>query len=552
VIDGVMYVTTPFGHAVALEADTGREIWNYRLASTQGRPGIRSRSYWPGDDKAPPAIYFSTTAGLILALEARTGKPAKAFGRNGVLDFGAVARRNAPDSTPTLLSPPLFYKNIMVTGMSGYGRGGKGGSGPTGATRGWDARTGRLLWEFRGIPQPGDAKHDTWEADSWAGRGGAYSWGLQSLDAETGTVFVPLGTAHYDYYDGDRPGNNLFGSSLVALDAATGKLKWYFQTTHHDLWDADLHHAPVLIDIKQSLKTIPAVSVTTKRGLMFMLDRNTGTPVHPVEERPVPRDGFVAGELPSPTQPFPVRPGPLGRDHFTPAELSRLTPEHTAFCEGMLRNGRMEPRLPAGPNGLRTGGAYLPYDETGSIVFPWTNGGAEWQGMSYDPQLRHLFVLTGSLGEVFQAIPNSDPPRITRYTFRNPNTGWPCSNGPWGEMVAVNVDSGQIAWRRPIGEDPKLEALGVKGWGTLLLGGPTSTAGGVTFAGGTIDGKLRAVDSATGNELWQAHVGAASHSLTVTYLGRDGRQYVAAYVSGGGLLGDPVIPAVLRAFALPR
>lgn len=515
----------------------------------QGRPGIRSLAYWPGKGTAPAAIYFSTTAGLIVALEARTGQPVNSFGKDGILDFASVARGKFTALTPTLSSSPVFYKNIMITGMAAYGSGGKG---PLGTTRGWDAATGKLLWEFHGIPQLGEPGHETWVGNGWMDRDGAYSWGSQSIDTETGTVFVPLGTAHYDYYGGDRPGDDLYGTSLVALDANTGKLKWYYQTTHHDVWDADLHHAPVLITVRQGNKTIPSVAIATKRGLMFMLDRNTGKPIYPVEERRVPTDGFVPTELPSPTQPFPVRPAPLARDYFSPEELTRFTPEQAVYCENMLKNGRQEPPLPAGPSGLRTGGPYIPYDQNGSILFPWTNGGAEWEGMSYDPGLGYLFVLTADLGEVFQVIPNATPPRIARYQFRNPNTGWPCSNGPWGEMIAVDVNTGLIAWRRPFGEDPRLEALGIKDWGTLLMGGPTSTAGGVTFAGGTLDGQLRAVESATGKQLWQADVGAAAHGITITYLGRDGRQYVAAYVSGGGFLNDPSIPPVLRVFSLPK
>lgn len=547
VVDGVLYVTTPYGQAVALEGDTGHEIWKYTLSPEQGRPAVRSLAYWPGDGTTPAAIYFSTTAGLIIALEARTGQPLKSFGKDGVLNFAAVARGKFTDLSPTLTSSPVFYKNIMITGMTGYGSGGKG---PLGTTRGWDAATGKLLWEFHGVPQPGEPGHETWVGNTWMDRDGAYSWGLQSIDMETGTVFVPLSTAHFDYYGGDRPGNDLYGTSLVALDATTGKLKWYYQTTHHDLWDSDLHHAPVLITVQKGTRRIASVAIATKRGLMFILDRNTGKPIYPVEERRVPTYGFVPTELPSATQPFPIWPGPLARDYFSPDELNRITPEQADFCEGMLKHGRAN--LPAGADGLRTGGPYIPYDENGSILFPWTNGGAEWEGMSYDPGLGYVFVLTADLGEVFQAIPNSAPPSIERYQFRNPNTGWPCSDGPWGEMIAVNVNTGLVAWRRPIGEDPRLERLGIKDWGTLLMGGPTSTAGGVTFAGGTIDGILRAVESSTGKELWQADVGASAHGITITYLGRDGRQYVAAFVSGGGFLGDPAVPAVLRVFSLPK
>jgi quinoprotein glucose dehydrogenase len=547
VVDGVLYLTTPYGQAVALEGDTGHEIWKYTLLPGQGRPGVRSLAYWPGDGTTPAAIYFSTTAGLILALEAQTGRPLQSFGKDGVLNFGAVARGKFTDLTPTVSSSPLFYKNIMITGMTAYGTGGRG---PLGTTRGWDAATGKLLWEFHGVPQPGEPGHETWVGNSWMDRDGAYSWGLQSVDMETGTVFVPLSTAHFDYYGGDRPGNNLYGTSLVALDATTGKLKWYYQMTHHDLWDADLHHAPVLINVQKGIQVIPAVAIATKRGLMFMLDRNTGKPIYPVEERRFPTDGFVPTELPSATQPYPVWPGPLARDYFSPNDLNRITPEQEKFCDDMLKHGRKD--LPAGPDGLRTGGPYIPYDENGSILFPWTNGGAEWEGMSYDPGLGYVFVLTADLGEVFQAIPHSTPPNVERYQFRNPHTGWPCSNGPWGEMIAVNVNTGLVAWRRPIGKDTRLEALGIRDWGTLVMGGPTSTAGGVTFAGGTIDGNLRAVESSTGKDLWQADVGASAHGITITYLGRDGRQYVAAFICGGGYLGDPAIPAVLRVFSLPK
>jgi quinoprotein glucose dehydrogenase len=539
VVDGVLYSSTPYGHVVALDGATGREIWNYTLPSVVGRPQIRSFAYWPGDGTTPPAVYVSTMNRFIVALEAPTGKPAKNFGDSGLLDFGEATLNGKAKSRAALPSSPSFYKNILLTS----------GTGEPGAIRGWDARTGKRLWEWFAVPGPDDAAYPSWDKQAAATKT-AYNWGFVSVDDANGTVFVPLTSVKYEYYGGDRPGDDLYGTSLVALDASTGRMKWYYQVTHHDLWDADLHHSPLLITVRKGIEIIPAVAVGTKRGYLFILDRNTGKPIWAVDERAVPTDGFVKGELPSKTQPFPAVTPPLARDHFGPDELNRITPEQASFCEGLLKNGR--PDRPAGPNGLRTGGPYIPYDETGSILFPWTNGGVEWQGMSYDPKLGYIFATTNSLGEVFQAIPDSNPKRIRRYPFRNPATGWPCSNGPWGEMVAVDVNTGLLAWRRPLGEDPRLIAMGITDWGTQLQGAPISTAGGVSFVGATVDGKFRAIKSATGETLWEVSVGAASHNIPLTYMGRDGRQYVGALIAGGGFSGDVPIAPVIKMFALPK
>jgi quinoprotein glucose dehydrogenase len=541
VVNGRMYLTTPFNRAVALEPETGREIWSYQIPPTYGTPGQRSLTYRPADGTMRAAIFFGTTGGYLLALDADTGTPAESFGQRGAVNMRTGVADSFPEANYGLTSPPIFYKNVVITGSRVQEQ---PALGPAGDVRGWDARTGKLLWTFRSIPRPGEAGHELWPGDTWRDRSGGNVWGLMTVDVERGIVFLPIGTVTYDYYGGDRPGPNLYGDTLVALDATTGKMKWHFQTTHHDVWDYDLNASPVLVDVRRDGRTIPAVAQATKQSLLFILNRETGEPIHGVEERPVPQDGFTAGETPWPTQPFPVKPPPLARASFTAADIARITPEHTKFCQEML----------ARDGGLRTGGLYLPFSERPSIMFPGTLGGINWHGPSYDPSLGYLFAATMSLGEVFQIVRDPDPskmPVARRYKFWDESRFWPCSAPPWGELVAVDVNTGDIAWRVPLGSFAELEALGIKNAGTPLLGGPMATAGGLVFVGGTLDDKFRAFESRTGREVWSVDVGAAAHAVPMSYRGRDGRQYVALVVSGGGFLGDKTVPPSVMAFALP-
>jgi quinoprotein glucose dehydrogenase len=542
VVNGRMYVTTPYGRAVAIEANTGREIWSYQIPQEYGTAGVRSLTYWPGDDKNGPAVFFGTTRGYLVSLDAQSGTPSEPFGVRGAINLRTGAGDDFPQANYGLSSPPAFFKDIVITGSHVQEQ---PALGPSGDVRGWSARTGKLLWTFHSVPRPGEAGHDVWEGDSWKNRSGGNVWGLMTVDVARGIVFLPIGCVTYDYYGGDRPGTNLFGNTLMALDATTGTEKWHFQTTHHDVWDYDLNAPPVLVDVKRNGQTIPAVVQMTKQSLIFIFNRETGEPIHGVEERPVPQDGFTAGELPWLTQPFPVKPPPLARASFTPADIARITPEHTKYCQDMLlRDG-----------GLRTGGLYLPFSERPSIIFPGTLGGINWHGPSYDPNLGYVFAATMSLGEVFQIVRDVDPskpPTARRYKFWDADKFWPCSQPPWGELAAVNVSTGDIAWRVPLGSFDALEKLGIKNAGTPLLGGPMSTAGGLVFVGGTLDNRFRAFESRTGKELWSVNVGAAAHAVSMSYLGRDGKQYVAVVVSGGGFLGDPVVPASVTAFSLSR
>jgi quinoprotein glucose dehydrogenase len=539
VVDGLMYITTPASRAVALEPETGKEIWSYEVPPNRGFTGLRSLAYWGGNGETRPAIFIGTTGGYLIALDAKTGKPVAGFGEGGALNLRPGVADRFPKASFGLSSPPVFYKNLVITGSHVQEN---PALGPSGDVRAWDARTGKLIWTFRTIPRVGEPGDNTWTGDSWRDRSGANVWGLMTVDVDRGLVFLPIGTVTADYYGGDRQGANLYGDTLVALDAATGSKKWHFQTTHHDIWDYDLNAAPVLVDVRRDGKVIPAVAQITKQSLLFIFDRLTGEPIHPVEERPVPQDGFLSSEHPWPTQPFPLITPPLARASFTPAEIAKITPEHQKYCEEMLRSD----------GGLRTGSLYLPSGERPAIMFPGTLGGSNWHGISADPTLGYVFASTMSLGEVFQMVREPDgPPRARRYKFWDAEKFWPCQQPPWGELSAVNVSTGKVVWRVPLGSFEALEKLGFPNAGTPVLGGTITTAGGVLFVGGTLDNRFRAFDSRTGRELWATNVGAAAHALPMTYLGRDGKQYVAVMVSGGGFLGDPVIPATLMVFAVP-
>lgn len=538
VINDVMYLTTVANKAMALEPETGRTIWEHDIED-MGVPALRGLAYWPGDGVSPPTIFFGTSQGKLLALNARTGRPVEAFADRGVLDMRTGMTEKFPNANYSLSSPPVVYKHLVITGSRVQEQ---PSLGPPGDVRAWDARTGKLVWRFHTVPRPGEFGHDTWEGDAWKDRSGANVWGLMTVDVDRGLVFLPLGSVTYDYYGGDRRGANLFGSTLVALDALTGERRWHFQTTHHDIWDYDLESPPALVDVVRDGETIPAVTQMTKQGLLFMFDRRTGGPIHGVEERPMLHDGFAPGEHPWPTQPFPVKPVPLARNSFSPDQLARITPEHRAMCEGLLQKD----------GGLRTGGPYLPFGHKPSLLFPGTLGGGNWHGTSYNPELGYLFVNTQNVGEVYQIVDTpGQGPMAQRWKFWDAERYWPCQQPPWGELSAVDVSTGEVAWRVPLGRFPELEKLGITDAGTPNMGGSIATAGGVVFVAGTLDNRFYAFEARTGRELWSADVGAAAHAVPMTYLGRDGRQYVAVMVSGGGFLGDPTIPATLNVFALP-
>ena len=530
VIGNVMYVTTPYNHVSALDAETGATIWKWEYKD-YGPAALRGMSYWAGDGQSPPTIFFGTEGGYMIALNAKTGRPVPGFADEGVSNLRNGMTEKFPNAPYGLSSPPAIYKNLVITGSHLQEQ---PPLGPVGDVRAWDVHTGKLVWTFHTVPRPGDPNAETWEGDSWKDRSGGNVWGTMTVDNERGILYLPLGCVTDDFTGVDRPGLNLYGSSLVALDAMTGKMKWYYQTTHHDLWDRDLNAPPALIDISVAGKKIPAVAEISKQALLFVWDRTNGKPVYGIEERPVPQDGFAPGEKPWPTQPFPVKPPPLARTTFSPEDIATVTPDHEQYCKDKLNaNG-----------GAHYGDLYVSFGaKPATIFFPSSLGGGLWAGIAYDPKLHFMFVNTQNLGDIGR---HDGGPR-----FWDPEKYWPCQKPPWGLLSAVDSATGDIAWQVPLGSYSELEALGLHNAGTPNIGGLTATAGGVLFVAGTLDNKMRAFDSKTGKELWSTELGAAGHAIPVTYQGRSGKQYVAIMVSGGGYMGDNIIPAKVMVYALP-
>lgn len=543
VVNGMMYIPTPYGTVIALDPDAGTEIWTFKL--DRSNPAGRAVSYWPGDKQTPASIVFGTRDGRLISLNAQTGKLMKSFGENGVIDLKKEVNNGFPNARYDMTSPPEIYKDLIITGSQVQET---PEHGPSGDVRAWDVHTGKMVWRFHSVPHPGETGNDTWPADSWKNRSGTNVWGMISVDVKRDLVFLPFGSSSYDFYGADRKGKNLFSDSLVALKADTGKLVWYFQTVHHDLIDYDLTSAPVLMEVQHKRRKIPAVAVIGKAGLMYILDRRNGKSIYGVEERPVPISD-VPGEEASPTQPFPVKPEPLGRESFTPADLASVTPEQKKFCEALYsQNG-----------GMKNRGPFTPFGTEMTVIFPGTIGVTNWQGMSLNPKLGYLFVNTmnlGDVGKMEKQDPGSGPPYErtspwgTYARFWNNDTFMPCQQPPWGQLWAIDVNTGDVAWKIPFGVVESLEAKGVHDTGAPNYGGSIATESGLVFIAATNDHRFRAFDAKTGKVLWETTLETGSYNVPMTFQGKDGKQYVVLVATGGSYYdttsGDSVI-----AFSLP-
>ena len=545
VVDGVMYVTG--GQSVfALEPETGKQIWRFDAERPVSKRGV---SYWRGDGRVAPRVYLGVRDGRMVALDAKAGTVVASFGESGYVDLKKGIRGDV-DGPFMLDTPPAVYRNILITG--GSNGEGSPSTGLYGDIRGWDARTGALLWTFHTVPRAGEPGVETWEGESWKNRSGTNAWTYMTVDEERGLVFAATGSPTSDFYGGDRKGQNLYGNSLIALDAHSGKPRWFQQLVHHDIWDWDLPAAPTLIDVVRDGKKIPAVAQITKMSLLFIFDRVTGTPLFGMEERPVPQSD-VPGEATSPTQPFPVKPAPLARTTFDPSrDFYTLTPEHADYCRQLWDANKMY-----------TKGIYTPPGLDGTMVtFPSTLGGGNWSGLSYDPIRGLVITNIMNLGQVARMEPRADrsngaapfertsPWKRPIGRFWNLETRIPCSAPPFGELVAVDVNKADVAWRVPLGMFEELKRRGFDKTGSPSMGGTIVTASGIIFIGGTIDRRFRAFDTATGALLWETTLEASAHSTPLTFMGRDKRQYVVVAAGGGGILRSEPGGKIV-AFALP-
>jgi quinoprotein glucose dehydrogenase len=528
-VGGVLFTPTVHHNIVALDPETGKEVWKYDLGSAAGP--LRGVTYWQGDKEAPPEILAGTSDGRLIAINAKTGKLVPGFGKEGVLDLRVGVTEKFPTAAYHMASPGVIYRSLIITGAQGKE---DDPDGPAMDVRAWDLHTGRLVWTFHTLPHPGEPGSETWPKDNWITAGSPANWGASTLDAQRGLIFLPIGQPAAQYYGGARHGQNLYSSSIVALEAATGKMRWHFQLTHHDVWDYDAEAAPSLMDIVHDGKKIPVVVAVSKPGLMFFLDRETGKSVYPVEERPVPQTD-VPGEQTWPTQPFPLKPPPLARVSMKPEEIFTGEPEHEKFCRDLV----------AKIGGVHNEGLYTPYSSKEiRIIFPGQQGGPNYGGVSIDPKLGYVILNARNVAGMGRLDKSKDGDQVAyrRFSplgagsvnarFWDPSNQLPCQQPPWAELMAVNAGTGDIAWRVPLGTSDEMEAKGIHNTGSFGQGGPIVTAGGLVFIAGTIDKRLRAFDSRTGKQLWETRLDSEGHTNPMTYMARNGKQYVVIVSSG--------------------
>jgi glucose dehydrogenase len=543
VIDGTMYITLQNGGVVALEPETGKEVWRFETP-VRGR-SVRAVAYWPGDAGASARLLYGAGDKLI-ALDPKNGRIIEGFGTKGVAEVhpgGLPARGGGFGGAGfQLSSPPAIYKNLAILGGSQS----EGAVvGPPGDPQAFDVKTGKRVWQFHAVARPGERNFGTW-GEGWKDRGGPAIWGQITVDTERGLVFLPTGNPGGSFYGGDRPGDNLYTVSVLALDANTGEYKWHYQTTRHDIFDSDLAAAPALIDVVRNGQAVPAVAQITKMGgMLFILDRVTGKPIFGVEDRKVP-PSQVPGERTSPTQPFPIKPAPWARLAMTKADITTVTPESNKFCTAWWEREQMY-----------NDGPYTPYGPKGvSVVFSGTIGGGNWGGLAFNPQLGLIFVNTTNLATLGRMVadPGGEGYRNEMaYTRFWDDNKYPCQQPPWGELVAVSANTGDVVWKIPFGIYPELVAKGIPPTGTPNLGGPIATASGLVFIGATKDARFRAYDAKTGKELWYAQLEAAGGATPMTFMGRNGKQYVIIAAGGPGDTdrgGTQLYPQKLVAFAL--
>ncbi len=557
-VDGVLYTTAGTRRSVvAIDAGTGETLWVYRLdegarARSAPRPGAgRGVSYWTDGDEA--RIILLSPAYQMVSLDARTGYPDPAFGEDGHVDLRDGLLREIDPETARIgaSSPAMVVGDVLVVG-SALDRGNRPPSPemPPGHVRGYDVRTGEMLWRFNTIPRPGEYGHETWDEGSWEYTGNTAVWPPMSADLERGLVYLPIEAPTGDFYGGHRPGDNLFSQSLVCLDARTGERIWHFQMVHHGIWDYDPPQAPILMDLEVDGREIPAVAQLTKQGFTFVFDRVTGEPVWPIEERPVPQTD-VPGEYTAPTQPFPTLPVPFERQGVTEDDLIDFTPELRAEALKNLENVTYGP-LYTPPTVIEEGG------NQGTVIFPGELGAANWPGGAADPETRRLFVPSASYVSIVGMA--NDPERSEmRYVMGRSDASStvgqpriPMFKPPWGRITAIDMTTGQHVWSianddtpEYLLDHPQLEGVELPRTGRSTRAGLLATktllfAGtGQGGAGAPPEGVLRAHDKDTGEILAEIPLPAHQTGGVMTYL-HEGDQYIAVVITGRDLPGEIV------------
>ena len=545
VVDGVMFLLAKQNNIVALNAATGQEIWSH---PNQGNVANRGLNYWESAGRRDRRLLYAA-GGYLHAIDARTGETVPSFGDNGRTDLKIGLDRGNVDQMGGMQTnnPGRVFENTIIMPLPARGTGDSYSATPA-DIHAYDTVTGKLKWIFHSVPRPGEYGYNSWPAEAYKWAGGVHNWSEMSLDEKRGIVYIPFGTARYDFYGGNRPGNNLFANSLVALDARTGKRLWHFQTIHHDLWDYDLATAPKLLTVKHDGKNVDIVAQPSKHGFVFVFDRVTGEPLWPIEERPVPKSD-VPGEQASPTQPFPTAPPPFSRQKFTEADINPYLPElEREQFRQVFRTYRNE-------------GLFTPPSFQGTISMPGHNGGANWGGAAADPERGFLYIMSkdmptldGIVGPAAAAQAKGKggapkgkggdakakakaaplgplaPGDFTR--FSSPTRFMTGSNGlaqigpPWSQITAYDLNTGTIRWQVPNGEVAELATQGVKGTGAHFpRGGMALTAGGLLFAATSSDKKLRAYDADTGAVIWEYQFENAPEGVPAIYE-VDGREYI--------------------------
>jgi quinoprotein glucose dehydrogenase len=630
-VNGVLYGYTAGQRVFALNAATGREIWKFDSGGP-GRGNNRGLSYWhSGSDER----IFAGIREYVYSLDAKTGKPDPNWGDGGRIDFRADLRDGPKGTSGALSHAPVIYKDLVIFA----GRTSQVLPASPAPVRAYDARTGKLRWQFNTIPHPGEYGYDTWPKDAWTYTAGGVSWMGMTLDERRGIVYVPTSNTVNNNIGRDRIGDNLFANSLLALDANTGKRIWHFQTVQHDVWDRDVVSPPALITVKRDGKDVDAVEIATKSGYIWLFDRINGTPLFPIERKKYP-PSKIPGEQLSETQPFPTRPAPFARQLLTADMLTQRTPE--AHAAALARFNKM----------VSAGQFVPPSVGVETILFPGFDGGAEWGGAAYDQDTGLLYINSNEMAWTYslaetpkpgQVVSGKDiygtncagchgdnragsPPAVpslvdigtrlsaatlrstilnglgrmpgfpslpsdriaaiisyvrdgvestvpvpadakpvpwdTQYRFTGFNKfldidGYPAVAPPWGTLNAINMNTGEYAWKIPLGEYPELAAKGIKDTGSENYGGPIVTAGGLVFIAATLyDNKFRAFDKATGKLVWETTLPFAGDGTPATYE-IDGRQYIVVATSNGRPsptqrnAGPPRAGASYVAFALP-